>query len=1421
MVKALGCPARGSFLMRARSKVIQSQSRLLALVSLAGLPSAALSQTVATWQSGTSGSWFDATRWSTNPSVPNFDGTTSYRAVIDAAGSAYSISLMQNLRLASLRLDSTNATIEHSGGIFDLDGVADLVRGTWRMSGGTIRGGTLAFSTVPTLLKFSNSSANTLDGVTMSGNATFADSQGIATFRNGLTFTPDSVLTINGVGFTARFDGNQTVNGGRFVLGSFLGNTTLAVTNNSALTLSASTIINGPGTVSGGTGSTLVNLGLIEASTSGQTTFLMVPSGQNGGTLKASAGGTLSIDGQHTSSGQVLADGGTVAFNGSVSSSGVILATNNGVVRFAGTVPSMTVMSAQTSSGGAVHLVGLMENAGQVFTFGASAPQIQTDLATIGGGTLAFADGRSIAGRRGLTLDGTIVTGDAKFSTLPASQDLDLILKNGAMLTGSATFLNKGTLSTSDSVTSLTGPVQFSGGGSVLIGRSTGTSSLTLESGAGFTIGSGQDLVIQNGATIVPSATTLINRGTMNGGGPGTELTIKPGMFHNEGLINLTDGSTLRLGQAQTQSEPSRDWSNSGTIRLRNGTVQLTGRFSMAGASGFDFGGSIVSLPSAVILNTGSTTTFGASGHSWDLSNTTIEGGTVRLVGNQPFTFNTVGADATGLLLRGARLEGDLNLRRPTTVGSTSTWTLDVENGLDLAGTVHAGSGLGLRAWGTQTWNGGTIELRNVLGTTAQSRIVIGSRSGEPPTTLTIGSAMTIRGGRASIGGDGAASLVNYGKIVADTPGATFSLVSLTNRGTLEAIGGGTLSLGGLSNYGTLRVTGGGVLSLGGSVASPIRFMEGTQWVRGSGAVNLVGVIDNEERTLTLDSSTGFIAGRGGRIIGGDVVILPGGGFNLSAQTVGSQGAGLGLGLDSVSVTGDMYQPSGGGELRIADSTIHGTLTLRGANGLMLSRPLGDTTPVTLTGGTIVLEPQGSTKVKVATPRGGTVTLSPSTVIRGGGTSPGSSSTALVGVNYAVGPDSTTIVNQGRITADSGRVISIQPNVFRNEGVVEATNGGLLQFLSTGTTSWSNPSGVIRATGGGQVWLEGNFTTANIGSLDTAGGQLHVRGQLNNTGSTWTLSSTTSGSAYLGDGARITGGTVVAPDGSPIRVINTTNVSLLDVNVNGDVNIGDAGHLGVQGTFGISGSMYLSGDNSRVTLSGSRTLDAGSIVFSGINGVERSLLSGTSLTLGANAVVRGGYGRIVTSTTTAFVNNGRISADVGGQSIRIYQQQFMNNGIVEAINGGQIVFVPPGGADEFDSIIENSATMSADVLSGLVFTGVYRQLATGTLDVTLGWTSESRESGWLRADAVELAGLLSVRSDSELSLFEGDSFRVIRSAQILGSFDAVRLPGLASPLRWDLDRLYVDGTISVVPTPASATLGLLVACGILGWRRRS
>src|SRR4051812_31599641 len=137
-------------MVRSKLEILISQTggnmlRLaLLLASLWAMQANAIANTQATWVSPVSGTWGDATKWSTNPTIPN---GTSFDAAISAAGASYTVTLNNStLSINNISVSSANATLNESAGTVTVNGLIDVSAGIYQLRGGTLVGGTLQSS---------------------------------------------------------------------------------------------------------------------------------------------------------------------------------------------------------------------------------------------------------------------------------------------------------------------------------------------------------------------------------------------------------------------------------------------------------------------------------------------------------------------------------------------------------------------------------------------------------------------------------------------------------------------------------------------------------------------------------------------------------------------------------------------------------------------------------------------------------------------------------------------------------------------------------------------------------------------------------------------------------------------------------------------------------------------------------------------------------------------------------------------------------------------------------------------------------------------------------------------------------------------------------------------------------------------------
>jgi hypothetical protein len=80
--------------------------------ALTALCSLGHAQTTAMWLNPVSGTWSDATKWSTNPQVPNNVAGSTFNAVISQTGAAHFVDLDLNVAINNLTLSSADATLQ-------------------------------------------------------------------------------------------------------------------------------------------------------------------------------------------------------------------------------------------------------------------------------------------------------------------------------------------------------------------------------------------------------------------------------------------------------------------------------------------------------------------------------------------------------------------------------------------------------------------------------------------------------------------------------------------------------------------------------------------------------------------------------------------------------------------------------------------------------------------------------------------------------------------------------------------------------------------------------------------------------------------------------------------------------------------------------------------------------------------------------------------------------------------------------------------------------------------------------------------------------------------------------------------------------------------------------------------------------------
>lgn len=672
--------------------------------------------------------------------------------------------------------------------------------------------------------------------------------------------------------------------------------------------------------------------------------------------------------------------------------------------------------------------------------------------------------------------------------------------------------------------------------------------------------------------------------------------------------------------------------------------------------------------------------------------------------------------------------------------------------------------------------------------------------------------------------------LVNQGMVSADLSGQTLLIQPhvISNSGTMRAISGGTLtidpftsftnSVGGFlsatggstlvlrknwHNQGTLVLQDTSVLSLEGAFATADLGLSG--WSRTGGSVNIVGAMNNAAATLDLNA-IGSMTLTGGSITGGTIVNNTGTGrlfVNNNTSNI----------LDAVTVTGGLTLDTTS-RLRLRnDATVTGSIDL--TNGSLFGLEATATDSTIALANTVNMNSNNLVALEGTSPL---LTITSSGAIRGYGT--------LFTTFFLGGQVTSTVDNQGTISADvSGQSLTIQPYTMNNSGTVRALNGGTIN-VNPNTTFTNQPGGILSVTGGSTLnlqrnWhnqgtlilqdtsvvsLQGNFTTNDLGisGWSRTGGTVNLVGALNNTGRTLTLDATT-GNITLAGGS-ITGGTLDNTSTTNGRLIATNNsANVLDgVTVTGGLifDIGNS-QIKLRNDTSIAGNVNFAANANFLYLDGTATDNT--IVLTtkltmNLDGTNANLqFAGTNpnVTFGPSVLVRG-RGTLINGTitgTSSLTNQGRIVADLSGQTLNVAPNALTNSGSLEAQNGGALS-IPTG--------LLNQAAGTIHLAGGFL-------QVTGNQagpDITLGAAARLEGFGEVRfsnatTDSLSLSGTLAPDLGTGGLAIKGDL--VLASAAVL-AFD---IAGTAQGTGYD----FLSDAGSTALDLAGSTLRVTVANG--------
>ena len=668
-------------------------------------------------------------------------------------------------------------TWTNSGGAVNLTGTVNNTAstltlaantGAWVVSGGRINNGQVDILAGGGL-SFTNSTANTLDGLTVNGNLGFTAAGARAVILNS--------LTLNGTAsFTSASGGTLTFGTGASGAQSLLGAATISmtgslvtITNSSgaALTFGPNVLISGRGTITGASGS-IINLGTIRANSTpaNQSIGINAPGLVNLGLMEA-AGATLSVNslGWTSAAGTISVQGGTLNLLRTYTTADL------GLANFLRT-------------GGTVNVGGVLNNTAATLELDSSKGTWIVAGGTINGGTINTSGGAVLA------FDG-VATNTINGVTINGTMDLTTIGSARATVLGGLTLNGLATISTGATLFFGTNPSPpQSLLGAAIITLTGGT----VHNNTGNTLSLGSGVLVQGNGTVTTTTGSISSAAAIRA--TTGSMTVSGSSFTNSGTLEAPTGNTL--------SVTATNWTGpSGTVSVQGGTVIAGGGWSTTGGSGtVELANGILRF-AGTVNNTGNTFAFapGSIG-TVELAGATFTSGNFDILAGL-----TTSITSTATFAAGATINGDLTL---PALGSS----MRVSGGMTLNGTATFGG-----AGASLVFNGGS----QVLGGNANLVMVSGGSpdevSASAGATVTIGPGVTISGiGRLSAGNTfgGTGAFINQGVIDANVSAGTLSIQPTTfqNTGIVRATSGGILSLA--TNVTTADI--GDLRSVGGTV---------------------------------------------------------------------------------------------------------------------------------------------------------------------------------------------------------------------------------------------------------------------------------------------------------------------------------------------------------------------------------------------------------------------------------------------------------------------------------------------------------------------------------------------------------------------------------------------------------------------------
>jgi fibronectin-binding autotransporter adhesin len=1227
----------------------------------------------------------------------------------------------------------------------------------------TVVGGTLTTTGAGIIAVATNNTAN-LTNLTNSGTLNVQNNGEILSTG---TITNNGTITLQAAGNQTYFYApNATVltGTGTLVMGSTNSTYTGNIDGPGGLTNDET--ITGAGTIDSGV---FTNNGTINANVSGQTLLLesFTAGTANTKTMEASNGGNLEFNGSSWNNA-----GGTIT-----AQSGSTVELANTVTITGGTLTSVGTGQIYVATNDTANLTGLtnsgtlnVQNNGQIDASGTITNNGTITLQAAGNQTYFYAPSATV-----LTGTGTLVLGSTNGS-YTGNVDGGAGLTNDETITGAGTidtgvFINNGTINANVSSQTLTlqslaagtantKTMEASGGGTLLFNGSSWTNTGgTIEALAGSSVN------LENSVSITGGTLTTSGTGTIN-------LLANNFAF----LTGLTNSGTLNA-QNNTQLNLTGAITNTGTINIQgagNATyLIIQGAVTLSGNGTIDLT-STNSTYTNQIYGEGTTPTL--------VSSNTIEGAGNLGSGNMGFTNNgTVDANVAGQTLAiNVDSSGFTNWNGTT---HTLTGGSYIANGGTLTFASGGTTGITTLSASATEENGGQIldssnsnhnALSGLTSITSTGALTIGGVAFTDAGNFSNAGSLTILAGESF--NVGSLTQISSGKLTAGTYvlDANLNLTGTaqtitTNQATLTLAGGTIENTSNSTNALAGLATNSGKLTIGGT----------------ANTVSTTATSFSNTGTLTINAGDSFSAknltqltgSNGSKTLSAGTYVLAG---NLKLTTTGltitTNSANLTLEggtIDSGSVNALSALASNTGTLTIAGSSKNvttsaafsntGTLTIN-ATDSFTAPSLTQISGNTLTAGTYVLA--GNLDLTTA---GINITTNSANLTLEGGTINSNNVNAL----------SALANNTGNLTiAGTSKAFSTTAASFSNTGTLTIDKGDTFTAPALTQISGSTLSG-------GTFVLAGNLDLTATANITTNSSNLTLEGGTIQTGTTNDLANLNSNTVAL----------TLASNASFTAAGNFSNTGSLTINKGSTLTLTgtntltqlSAGTL-TAGTYVIGGTLQLTGTN------GSITTNAANLTLTGtaakINDGSTNALSTFNNNTGTFALAGNAT---LTTASSNFTDSGTVTVNKGstltvGGTSHSYNQTAGTTTVDGTLSGGTT-----GSANFTGGSIFGAGTIKANTTVGnasgaavtinvgdsgkaglLAITGTYKQLATGTMNVSIGGLTTGTYSELTVSGTTSLGGTLTVAIVNGLILNSGNigqTFTILSSTGALsGSF---------------------------------------------------